>query len=86
VLVEVDGLPALCVNLNCDYKYVEATPLITAQSYDRSTEELVVDGTSLPTTGFTLSFGGATCDSTQPSAFTATRITCTLENAPRAGS
>ena len=22
VLVDVDGLPALCVNLNCDYAYV----------------------------------------------------------------
>ena len=25
VLVDVDGLPALCVNLNCDYTYEAAT-------------------------------------------------------------
>jgi hypothetical protein len=45
-----------------------------------------VTGTSLPTTGVTLSFGGATCaDETPSSAYTATEITCTLKNAPRAG-
>jgi hypothetical protein len=29
VLVNVDGLPALCVNLNCDYAYVQAVAEIT---------------------------------------------------------
>jgi len=86
VLVDVDGLPALCVNLNCDYNYVAATSEITLQSYDQNTKVIVVNGTSLPTTGLTLSFGGATClDSTPSSAFTETQITCTLKNAPRAG-
>ena len=86
MLVDVDGLPALCVNLNCDYNYVAATSEITLQSYDQNTKVIVVNGTSLPTTGLTLSFGGATClDSTPSSAFTETQITCTLKNAPRAG-
>jgi hypothetical protein len=86
VLVDVDGLPALCVNLNCDYTYEAATAEITNQTYDSSTKVIVVTGTSLPTTGVTLSFGGVTCaNSTPSSAYTATEITCTLKNAPRAG-
>ena len=86
MLVDVDGLPALCVNLNCDYTYEAATAEITNQTYDSSTKVIVVTGTSLPTTGVTLSFGGATCaDETPSTAYTATEITCTLKNAPRAG-
>lgn len=43
-------------------------------------------GTSLPITGVTVSFGGASCvDSTPSSAFTETAISCTLKHAPRAG-
>lgn len=29
VVVNVDGLPALCVNLNCDYAYVASTSQVT---------------------------------------------------------
>lgn len=29
VLVNIDGLPAVCPNLNCDYAYVTASALIT---------------------------------------------------------
>ena len=32
VLVNVDGVPAACANLNCDYMYVDTTALITSQS------------------------------------------------------
>lgn len=86
VLVNVDGLPALCVNLNCDYAYKTPVAQITAQSYNEATKELVVTGTSLPTTGVTLNFGGAHCIASTPSsAYTDTQITCTLDHAPRAG-
>ena len=30
VMVKVDGLEALCTDLNCDYAYVESTAVITA--------------------------------------------------------
>jgi hypothetical protein len=49
VLVNVDGLPALCVNLNCDYNYVEPNTIITGQTYNPSTKVLIVTGTNLPT-------------------------------------
>lgn len=73
VLVDVDGLPALCVNLNCNYAYIAATAQITGQTYNEATKEIVVTGTALPTTGVTLNFGGAQCvNSTPSSAFTNT--------------
>jgi hypothetical protein len=73
VIVDVDGLPALCVNLNCDYAYVAATAEITGTTYDAATKLLTITGTALPTTGVSVHFGGVTClDTTPSSAFTAT--------------
>ena len=82
VLVTVDDLPALCVNLNCDYAYVEpgATTIITGQSYNPKTLEYIVTGKNLPTiwkphgrrlqtttsTATGLDFGGATCLDSTP--------------------
>lgn len=34
VRIDIDGLPAVCPGLNCDYAYVQAAALITAQTYD----------------------------------------------------
>lgn len=82
--MEVDGLPALCVNANCEYSYVAATAAVTAQTYDVNSMLLTVDGTSLPTSDFTLHFGGATCAT--GGTFSATQYSCTLTHAPRAGS
>lgn len=62
VLVDVDGVPALCLNDNCGYSYVASTTELTAQTYDEGTKVLTVTGTAIPTTGLTVSFGGATCD------------------------
>lgn len=84
VLVNVDGLPALCMNLNCDYNYIASTGVVTAQSYDSGTKVITVYGTSLPTSGVTIHFGGVTCaDGT--ATLTNTQYTCTLTNQPRAG-
>lgn len=86
VLVDVDGLPALCPNLNCDYAYVAASAKISATTYDAGTKLLTITGTSLPTINVSVHFGGSTClDNTPSSAFSTTSITCTLKNAPRAG-
>lgn len=63
VLVNIDGLPAVCPNLNCDFAYVQATALITNQAYDINSKVLTVTGTSLPITDLTVSFGGAKCSS-----------------------
>ncbi len=48
--VKVDGLKALCTDLNCDYAYEESTAEITAQTYDPVTQIVNVQGTSLPIT------------------------------------
>lgn len=86
VVVNIDGLPALCVNLNCDYAYVASTSSITQQAYDSATKVLTVTGTALPTTGVTVIFGGVTCANSPAPTYTETQIQCTLANAPRAGS
>ena len=44
-LVVVDGLPALCVNLNCNYNYVAAAAQISAQVFDSQTLQITVTGT-----------------------------------------
>lgn len=50
VKVEVDGTPAVCHNLNCDYSFIEATGEITGFTFTESTKQLVVTGTGLPAT------------------------------------
>lgn len=85
-MVNIDGLTAICPNLNCDYAYVAASASVTSQSYDNITKILTVSGTTLPTTGLTVIFGGASCSSTPTPIFTSTQIKCTLANAPTAGS
>lgn len=79
VLVNVDGLPALCMNLNCDYKYVASTGVITSQTYNSSTKLITVNGTSLPTSGITINFGGVTC-AVGTLTTSSTQYTCTLTN------
>jgi len=74
VLVDVDGLPALCLNLNCDYSYIAASAEITAQTFDASTLQLTVTGTSLPTSGLSVHFGGAYCSDSPAPTFTANQI------------
>ena len=37
VLVTVDGMPAACAHLNCDYMYVETDALITSQAINGNT-------------------------------------------------
>lgn len=74
VLVNIDGLPAVCPNLNCDYAYVTATALITNQAYDTSTRLLTVTGTSLPTADLIVSFGGVKCSGSPAPTYTETQI------------
>jgi hypothetical protein len=72
------------VGLNCDYSYVAATAEIATQVYDAASKLITVTGTALPTSGVTVHFGGASCV-TGTESLTATEISCTLTNQPRAG-
>lgn len=86
MLVTVNGLPALCVNLNCDFEYTIPVGQITSQTFDPASKILTIAGSSLPTANVSVSLGGASCLDTPSPSFTSTAISCTLAHAPRAGS
>lgn len=86
VLVEIDDLPALCVNRNCDYAYVDVSGLVSSFSYDAATRSVTVQGASLPTRDVSVSFGGAECVLNSDSTLTKSLIVCKLEHGPRSGS
>jgi hypothetical protein len=86
VMVEVDGIPAFCPNLNCDYAYVQATELITGQSYDAANNVISITGTGLPTSStWSMSFGGSPCDPLFVTIITINAFSCTLLQKPYAG-
>lgn len=61
VMAKIDGLEALCTNVNCDYAYIDSPAVIYTQTYNPTTLVLSITGTALPTSGLSVSFGGATC-------------------------
>lgn len=81
VSVSVNGLSGLCTGLNCGYAYVAQTAEITGQAL--SALDVVISGTNLPTTDISVVLGGASCGEITGDD---TRLTCTLDNAPMAGS
>ena len=46
--MSVDGKPAVCHSMRCDYNYIDPVGLITAFSYVDGTKTLSVVGTDLP--------------------------------------
>ena len=46
ILVKVDGMPAICTGMNCDFVYEEPTGKITGFSV--SGDDVVIWGTGLP--------------------------------------
>ena len=59
VIVKVNGLEALCVDLNCDYAYIDVTSEVTGQTLVG--DQLTLTGTALPTSGDKITFGGVAC-------------------------
>mmetsp|Transcript_20898 Transcript_20898/g.32328 ORF Transcript_20898/g.32328 Transcript_20898/m.32328 type:complete len:98 (-) Transcript_20898:3865-4158(-) len=47
--VEVDGYPAACKSLNCNFTYTEPTSEVSSFTYTPSTKKLEISGNSLPT-------------------------------------
>jgi hypothetical protein len=86
VMVDIDGIFAVCPKLNCDYAYVQATEQITSQAYNSASRVISVTGTGLPSNNWSLSFGGASCDPEIAHTATSTQISCTLKGVPYAGS
>jgi hypothetical protein len=48
VVVKIDGEPAVCHNMTCDYNYTVPVGEVTGFSYDATSMELTVTGTDLP--------------------------------------
>jgi hypothetical protein len=80
ILVEVDGVPAACVNLNCDYLYRTSSATVTGMSLAGNV--LTVTGSNLPTKLIDVRLGEVGCGATSGSI---TSVTCTLTKKPAAG-
>jgi len=80
ILVNVDGIPAACANLNCDYLYVDLPSLVTSQSLTGNT--LTIGGTNLPTNLLDVKLGDVGCG---PTTSDGTQIVCTLLSGASAG-
>lgn len=48
VVVTVNGQPAVCHNLTCDYNYTIPQGEVTAFTYNAQSNQLVITGTDLP--------------------------------------
>jgi hypothetical protein len=61
VLITVDGMPALCLDLNCDYTFIESESLVESQSLSDDSL-LTLNGVMLPNaTSDVIYFGPITC-------------------------
>lgn len=88
VIVSVDGLPAVCHNLTCNFTYVDAAGSVTGFTYDTTTRRLALAGTDFPTNVSdirSIEFAKTSCvlDS---ATLTATALECTLQGEPTCGS
>lgn len=77
----MNGIEAICPNMNCDYTYSEPKAKITSQKLTGNVVE--VAGENLPVSADTeVSIGGTACAINEK---TATKIKCTLAVKPSAG-
>jgi hypothetical protein len=49
MIVNVEGLPAVCHNRTCDFTYIENVGDLTSFSYNTNTQVVTITGTNLPT-------------------------------------
>ena len=84
MLVTLDGRPALCANLNCDFTYYSDASVLTSQLKSGLTgRQLTVTGTSIPFNDILkVTYGLVDCAVTSK---TDTNIACTLADIPVAG-
>lgn len=87
LMVEIDGLPAVCHNLTCDFSYVANVGEATTFTYTEATKELVIQGTKLPNSTDDIDWiefaqSSCTVDTTKISE---TSITCKLDRDPVCG-
>ena len=87
VRVKVNGIDAVCPDMNCDYVYTTSPSEVTAQTLAANLVDITVTGTALPTTATNVRVvvGNAQCGTVTVNS-DATEITCTLAHQPAAGS
>jgi hypothetical protein len=86
VVVSVNGEPAVCHNMTCDYNYTVPQGEVTAFTYTANNRQLVLTGTDLPPTIANVSkvmFAKSPCTVTAASN---TSLTCTLVHTETCGS
>jgi len=86
--VEVNGLPAACHNLSCDFSYIANVGEVTAFQFTEATKKLVITGTDLPknfTQIETIEFAQSFCTPDTTVTLDGTSITCTLNRNPTCG-
>lgn len=49
VIVNVNGLPAVCHNVTCDFTYMETVGEVSSFTFDEPSKKVVITGTNLPT-------------------------------------
>jgi len=83
-MVEVDGLPAVCDGLNCDFTYVANVGEVTGFTFDEASKELLITGTELPLQADidSIMFAQSTCSVLSSSA---TSVSCKLDRNPTCG-
>lgn len=80
ILVEVDGVPAACKNVNCDYLYIAETSSVDSMSIFGN--DITIQATNLPTDIENVILGDVECGATTSDGST---ITCALSDDPCAG-
>lgn len=87
VIVNVDGLPAACHNLTCDFTYIATAGEVTEFTYTAGTRILAIKGTAFPekaTEMQKINFAHTSCtmDATK---HTKTSMECKLDKEPTCG-
>jgi len=83
ILLTIDGMPALCLDMNCDFAYTETTSTLNTQALD-DTSLLTLTGVELPdATSDIIQFGPIKCTPVTQANET---ITCQLEDTRVSGS
>jgi hypothetical protein len=85
LIVSVDGLPAVCHNLTCDYSYVDPVGTVTAFTFDAGASTISITGTDFDVSPIKeIKFAKSRC-AVDPATLSATNIDCTLVREPTCG-
>lgn len=88
MIVNVEGLPAVCHNRTCDFTYTENVGDLTSFTFAADTQLITITGTDLPTDIANIqqvNFALAPCVIAADFVLSGTSIQCTLSRNPTCG-